>query len=124
MGASWVRQHILDDHRDASLHVVVVWEPMYPGDSRAAAVDNRVFADPRVTSFWDPHEISGKWLGRRVADAAQGVIVWDAFFAFPPSARWSDPPAHVVASGAPIIGGVGSLQRHFLPLLRQDGATP
>ena len=96
---------------------MVVWEPMYPGDDRAAAVEDRVFADPRVTSFWDPHEISGRWLGRRVPDAAQGLIVWDAFYAFPPSARWTDPPAHVVAAGAPIIGGVDRLQRDFLPLL-------
>lgn len=104
MGASWVRQHILNAQPNASLHVVVVWEPMYPGDTRADAVDDRVFADPRVTSFWDPHEISGRWLGRRVADAAQGVIVWDAFYAFyafPPAARWSDPPTRVVAAGAP-----------------------
>ena len=119
MGASWVRQHILDAHRNASLRVVVVWEPMYPGDTRADAVDDRVFADPRVTSFWDPHEISGRWLGRRAADAAQGAIVWDAFLAFGPAARWSDPPRRVVAAGAPIIGGVDKLQRDFVPLLRE-----
>jgi hypothetical protein len=123
VGASWVRQHILEAHRNASLHIVVVWEPMYPGDTRADAVGDRVFADPRVTSFWDPHEISGRWLGRRAADPAQGVIVWDAFLAFPPQARWSDPPARVVAAGAPIIGGVDRLQRDFVPLLREHGAS-
>jgi hypothetical protein len=119
VGASWVRQHILDDHRTAPLHIVVVWEPMYPGDAREDAVKSEVFADPRVTSFWDPHEISGRWLGTRVADAAQGLIVWDAFYAFAPSARWSDPPKGVVAAGAPIIEGVDSLQRDFVPLLRE-----
>ena len=119
MGASWVRQHILDDHRNASLHVVVVWEPMYPGDTRDDAVDSVVFSDPRVTSFWDPHEISGKWFGRRAAHAEEGLIVWDAFFAFAPSARWSDPPASVVAASAPIIEGVDGLQRDFVPLLRE-----
>jgi hypothetical protein len=118
VGASWVRQHILDDHRTASFHVVVVWEPMYPGDDRGDAVHNDVFADPRVTSFWDPHEISGKWLGRRAANASEGLIVWDAFFAFGPSAGWSDLPTRAVAAGAPIIEGVDRLQHDFVPLLR------
>jgi hypothetical protein len=118
VGASWVRQNILEAHPTSKLHVVVVWEPMYPGDTRADAVENAVFDDPRVTSFWDPHEISGRWLGKRSGDPSEGLIVWDAFYAFAPSAKWNDPPTRVVATGAPIIGGVDSLQREFVPLLR------
>jgi hypothetical protein len=122
VGASWVRQHILDAHRTASLHVVVVWEPMYPGDDRGDAASSDVFADSRVTSFWDPREISGKWFGERAADTRDGLVVWDAFYAFPPSARWSDPPSRVVAAGAPIIEGVDRLERDFVPLLREQQA--
>jgi hypothetical protein len=119
VGASWVREHILDAHQAAALHVVVVWEPMYPGDARNDAVENAVFDDPRVTSFWDPREVSGKWFGERAAGGSDGLIVWDAYYAFAPSARWSDRPSGVVAAGAPIIGGVDALQRDFLPLLRK-----
>jgi hypothetical protein len=120
VGASWVRQHILDARRDAKFHVIVVWEPMYPGDTRGDAVDDPVFRDPRVTSFWDPHEISGRWFGKRAQGGYDGLVVWDAFFAFAPSAKWADPPTGVVAAGAPIIGGVGRLQHDFLPLLQRQ----
>ena len=90
---------------------------MYPGDSRGA-VDASLFADPRVTTFWDPHEISGRWLGRRRIGGLDEGIVWDAFYAFAPATRWSDRPDHLIATGAPIIGGVDALERVFLPLLR------
>jgi len=120
VGASWVREHILSTHRTAPLHLVVVWEPMYPGDTRKDAAENEVFDDPRVTSFWDPHEISGRWFGKHANHASEGPIVWDAFYAFAPSANWRDPPAGVVATGAPIIEGVDRLQRDFVPLLSKD----
>ena len=101
------------------MHVIVVWEPMYPGDTRQDAVDNDVFDDPRVTSFWDPTEISGKWYGQHEGDASEGPIVWDAFYAFKPSARWPGRPTDIVAAGAPIIGNVEALQRTFVPMLRE-----
>ena len=120
MGASWVREHILDANRSADLHVIVVWEPMYPGDTRADAVENEVFDDPRVTSFWDPHEISGRWFGDREGAGSQGLIVWDAYYAVAPAAKWGERLQHVVAAGAPIIGNVEALQRKFVPLLREE----
>jgi hypothetical protein len=122
VGASWVREHILDAHRAAPLHVVVVWEPMYPGDTRQDAVEDDVFDDPRVTTFRDPHEISGRWFGKRAEGGSEALIVWDAFYAFAPSAKWADPPTDVVAAGGPIIGGVDSLERDFVPLLRKHGS--
>jgi hypothetical protein len=93
---------------------------MYPGDTRQDAVENVVFDDPRVTSFWDPHEISGKWFGRHASGGSEGLIVWDAFYAFGPTAKWEDRPRGVVAAGGPIIGGVDSLQSGFVPLLSDD----
>jgi cytochrome c biogenesis protein CcdA len=44
-------------------------------------------------------------------------IVWDAFYAFAPATRWGAWPSDVVATGAPIIGGVDKLQARFVPLL-------
>jgi hypothetical protein len=119
VGASWVRQHIINARRTATFHLIVVWEPMYPGDTRDDAVKDPVFHDPRVTSFWDPHEISGRWFGKRAQSGSEGLVVWDAFFAFGRSAKWTDPPAGIVAAGAPIIGGVDRLQHDFLPLLQR-----
>jgi hypothetical protein len=96
--------------------MVVIWEPMYPGDTRRD-VNAGLFNDPRVTTFWDPTEISGHWFGTHRLGRIEGGIVWDAYYAFAPTTRWSDQPDHLVASGAPIIGGVGELQGRFAPLL-------
>ena len=90
---------------------------MYPGDSRAR-VDAKLFDDPRVTTFWDPHEISGRWFADQSGDQVPGGIVWDAYYASAPTTRWEHVPNHPVAAGAPIIGGVDALQRSFVARLR------
>jgi hypothetical protein len=89
---------------------------MYPGDSRGA-VNGGLFDDPRVKTFWDPHEISGRWLGSRGLGGLHDEIVWDAFYAFAPATRWADRPDHLIGTGAPIIGGVDTLDHAFIPLL-------
>ena len=66
--------------------MIAVWEPLYPGDARSK-IPTKLFADPRVVSFWDPHEISGIWFGNEHVGAPAGVV-WDAYYAFAPSARW------------------------------------
>jgi hypothetical protein len=91
--------------------VLVIWEPMYPGDARDR-IDARLFQDPRVTSFWDPREISGRWFGDHRLGDLEG-IVWDAYYAFAPTARWDALPNQLVATGAPIIGGVDALEHEF-----------
>jgi hypothetical protein len=115
VGTSWVRSHILDAHPNARLQMLVIWEPMYPGDAREG-IDAGLFDDGRVTSFWDPREISGRWFGSHGVGDFAG-IVWDAYYAFAPSTRWTMRPDHLVATGAPIIGGVDALERRFVPLL-------
>jgi hypothetical protein len=99
--------------------VIVIWEPMYPGDSHKS-LDEELFADPRVTSFWDPTEVSGRWFGERALGNLKGGIVWDAYYAFGPAARWERQPDQLLTSGAPIIGGTETLKRNFIPLL--DGS--
>jgi hypothetical protein len=96
--------------------VLVLWEPMYPGDARDR-IDASLFDDPRVTSFWDPREISGRWFGDHRLGDLEG-IVWDAYYAFGPTTRWEQLSNHLLATGAPIIGDVDGLQRNFVPRLR------
>jgi len=74
--------------------------------------------DPRVKSFWDPTEISGRWFGDRSFGGLQG-IVWDAYYASAPHAHWgAGSPTHLVAAGSDIIGSTNGLQHSFVPLLR------
>ena len=98
--------------------MIVLWEPMYPGDAREK-IPTAFFTDPRVTSFWDPTEISGRWFGDRPLGGLGGGIVWDAYYAFAPSSHWgSGAPTHLVAAGSDIIGSTNALEHSFAPLLR------
>lgn len=95
---------------------------MFPGDARNK-IPTAMFDDPRVTSFWDPDEISGRWFGNhRIGDLqgrAGGGIVWDAYYAFPAGTTWAEIESRVVATGSPVIGATGGLSRQFVPLLRE-----
>ena len=110
VGASWVRTHILDAHPNAEVHVFAIWMPMLAGDARSA-IDQRMFDDPRVTTYWDGERLAGTWL----ADHGTGNIgtpgypVWDAFFAFDGQARWSRRPTRLLTAGSPVIGSTSSL---------------
>jgi hypothetical protein len=96
--------------------MIVLWEPMYPGDARNEIPTN-FFTDSRVTSFWDPDEISGRWFGDRSLGGLSG-IVWDAYYAFGSTASWgTGTPDHLVASGSDIIGSTDPLAHSFVPLL-------
>lgn len=62
--------------------------------------------------------ISGRWFGSHRIGTLEGGIIWDAYYAFPRTAHWSETPTQVVATGSDIIGNTNGLQRSFEPLLR------
>jgi hypothetical protein len=96
--------------------MIVLWEPMYPGDARGE-IPTGFFADPRVRSFWDPTEISGRWFGNQGVGGLGG-IVWDAYYAFAPSAHWgTGKPGDLLASGSTIIGNTDPLTHSFISRL-------
>ena len=98
--------------------MVVIWEPMYPGDARDQ-IDTTLFDDARVTSFWDPQEISGRWFG----DHRLGGLRESSGTPTTPSGprrAGSSCPNRLVATGAPIIGGVDALQRDSIPRLGES----
>lgn len=93
---------------------------MLYGDS-PGSIDSAVLDDPRVISFWDPHRISGTWFannGVAGLGGSGGNVVWDAYYAFQPSASWHQPkPSGAVAAGSDIIGNTAELAHRFIPLL-------
>lgn len=93
---------------------------MLYGDSRSA-IDRTILDDPRVTSLWDPREISGTWFANNAIaglGGGGGSVVWDAYYAFQASASWRQPePSGAVAAGSDIIGTTDALARRFIPLL-------
>jgi hypothetical protein len=91
--------------------VLAIWLPMLAGDSRSAWPKG-MFDDPRVTSFWDGDRLAGRWLAdhRTGGLDAPGSIVWDAYLAYAPEARWSDTPGEPVVAGSDIIGHTAGLE--------------
>jgi hypothetical protein len=101
--------------------VFAIWEPMLDGDSRGA-IDRTILDDPRVVSLWDPHKISGTWFANHavagLGGGGGGYVVWDAYYAFRPSASWRRPePSGAVAAGSDIIGNTDGLAHRFISLL-------
>jgi hypothetical protein len=91
---------------------------MLVGDSRSAW-DSNVLDDPRVTEFWDGDRIAGRWFDHWLGQLdAPGGIAWDVYYAFPPSATWSDEPTRLLAAGSDIIDNTSGLEHRFLPLLK------
>ena len=118
MGASWVRQEILQKHRSAKLAVYAVWLPMQIGDARSEW-DRRVLDDPRVVNLWDEERASGLYfanpstLGLRYP----GRVLWDAYLLFGPEARWDRVPSGLRGAGATLIGNSDRLESELKPLL-------
>lgn len=97
-------------HPSAPLRVEVVWLPMLVGDSQAL-IDRRVLSDPRVTYYWDPQRVVGRWFSGNVTQ--QPGITWDAFFLYGAQAHWDSTPGPLVQSGSSIIGNTNDLLSGF-----------
>ncbi|HET7571585.1 MAG TPA: hypothetical protein VFJ77_02830 [Gaiellaceae bacterium] len=96
-----------------------IWVNTMPGDSRSAW-PKTMFRDARVSSYWDPADRVGRWFG---VNGTGGIgtrtvpVVWDAYFAYGPDARWQDAPTEPVVAGSEIISHTQELTDRFVPLL-------
>ncbi len=112
-GARWVRENVLDAHKDLDIRVLAVWLPVLGTDNReAAAKATTVLADSRVEQFYDPGAKTGRWFKTNVVDEIKrlenkrvfrGGITWDAFFLYGPKAKWTKAPRPHLVAGATIL---------------------
>jgi hypothetical protein len=72
--------------------------------------------DPRVVQLWDADHALGRWYEAEVTRRGAG-IEWDAFFVYPPGARWDPDGARPTAWGRTVIGKGEQLRAALLPLL-------
>jgi hypothetical protein len=86
---------------------------MMPADSRSL-IDTRVLNDRRVTNYYDPGKVVGKWFADH-SDAGGGVI-WDAYYLYGPEATWTEQPGPLRSSGGPVIESSGDLAAAFSKL--------
>ena len=113
MGASWVRNNILEKYPDAPISVYVVWVPQM-GAARDN-IDPDLFADERVKTYWDPNELAGLAIANDV-DAFEW-IPWDVYTLYGPDARWNDGPPAPEDWGAPVVAETDELAQRVEALV-------
>lgn len=109
----------IDDYSDEEVSVIIVWLPMFPGDSEAGAIEAYdIMSMHRVFQFWDPERLSGLAYSRatyasyicqiaeslpddhrmkkRMMDrrdwAAERSPLWDYAAFYPPGVEWGETP--------------------------------
>src|SRR5262249_25228398 len=85
---------------------------MYPGDARSKWPPS-LLTDPRVQHYWDEERIVGKhyreqlpaMIDRRAPETMppSADAMWDAFYVYPPGARWQEPVPLPASWGYPIM---------------------
>ena len=107
-----MQEQILEQYPDADLRVYVVWLPVMPLDARFPVAD--VMIDPRAVHFWDNEQVVSDDLARTYGFSG---FVWDAFFTYAPDAVWDDRLPEPLATGAPVVDAIGSLEASLRPYL-------
>jgi len=113
-----VRKNILANQPKADLKVYAVWFDVLWTDTRWA-LRSDLLDDPRVEQFWDPEGKTGRWFLREVTHRQGAEMEWDAYFLYPPEARWTAAPAPLVSWGRTVLGSGKELARNLAPLLRR-----
>jgi len=112
VGASWVRNNILEKHPDAPISVYAVWVSQLGGNR--GAVDSGLFDDERVSSYWDPAGV----VGNAIADdvGAMESIIYDVYALYGPDAQWADDAPEPADWGEPVIAATDRLAERVLEL--------
>lgn len=114
-----VQKEIVEGYANSDLSVHVVWVPMLPSDSEAAAREEAaLMGDSRVRHYWDPERRSGtayaqdvfpgyvgqaaaslpsghfmrEHLASREGVSAERAPLWDIVFFYEPGSSWGDSP--------------------------------
>ena len=87
-----MQSSVLDTIRDPSLRVFVAWVPILPGDTAAPDAETQaLISDVRARHFWDEQRLLPP-LFNATLELPEGWPAWDVYLAYPPGARWGEPP--------------------------------
>jgi hypothetical protein len=87
-----MQTQVLDAIDDPSLRAYVVWVPVLPADSEAAAWSSRVLVrDRRALHFWDAGRSLSRPFAQLLGLPADGPA-WDVYLAYGSGARWGELP--------------------------------
>lgn len=120
IGASWVRENILEKYPDADLEVYAVWFNMIPGDRRERWNPD-LLSDKRVSHYWDEDRLLGSWITKNVPDCDHlGPIDWDSYYLFDTDGKWADTFEGIDACGTPIFKATGPLEKAAKQLFEEE----
>jgi hypothetical protein len=98
-----VRENILDREQSKDLRIYAVWLNQRATDARDE-IDASILRDPRVTQYWDPEGITGRYFAETdLGGLGYPGFVYDVYYVFGGTAAWADEPAPLAASGSPVV---------------------
>ena len=98
-----MRENILDKEPSKDLRIYAVWLNQRSTDARDE-IDESILADPRVTQYWDPEGITGRYFAENdLGGLGYAGLVYDVYYVFDGNAAWANAPAPLAASGSPVL---------------------
>ena len=98
-----MRENILEKETSKDLRIYAVWLNQRSTDERDT-IDESTLADPRVAQYWDGSGITGTYFAETdLGGLGFSGFVYDVYYVFGGEAAWSDQPAPLAASGAPVL---------------------
>lgn len=109
-GARRVQEEILKAHPEANLRVYAVWFVVLSRDAQERWSPT-LLDDPRVVHLWDADGATGRWFLEHITRRPGASIEWDAYFLYPPDARWEVAPGPLASWGRTILETWEGLRR-------------
>ena len=109
--------------------MITVWLPVESKvEDQNVAMNGEIYGilgDPRVTQYWDPDNISGRWLWNNLLAKdpelahLEGGTVWDTFLLYGSGPDWTD-LSKPMAKGYPVVRATDELSAGIQELLKRQ----
>ena len=91
---------MLEEQRETSVRVFVIWEPVLPSDLLAPSTSSlKRISDPRVSQYWDKPRLVSHSMG----ETDHNSIVWDYVAVYEAGKLWDKVPPEPAYSGSPLV---------------------
>jgi hypothetical protein len=112
-GASAIEK-LIDEHADAGIRVLVVWEPVLATDiSAPSTMTLKRISDGRVSQYWDKERL----LSHAMGEHDRRTIVWDYIGIYEPGLVWDATPPKAVFEDRPVVRVIESARTALERLL-------
>jgi hypothetical protein len=107
-------QKLLDEQRNETIRVFVIWEPVLPTDLAApSTMTLKRIADTRASQYWDKEHLVSKSIGEKDG------VVWDYVSIYPQNKLWEKGLPEPLYSHAPVKNAIDGARDAILKLVSQ-----